>query len=86
MQHLTDDHLEDYLLAKIPEGIELILVEDHLFRCQQCFTRFQRTETYFRVMDVDLNASRKRPIWEVLTEGARRGLVNLGLGQRSPAA
>ena len=86
MQHLTDDHLEDYLLAKIPEGIELILVEDHLFRCQRCFARFQRTETYFRVMDVDLNASRKRPVWEMLTESARRGLANLGLLQRSPAA
>jgi hypothetical protein len=86
VQHLTDDHLEDYLLAKIPGGIELILVEDHLFRCQRCFARFQRTETYFRVMDVDLNASRKRPLWEMLTESARRGLVNLGLLQRSMAS
>ena len=84
---MTDDHLEDYLLAKIPEGIELMIVEDHLFRCQRCFARFQRTETYFRVMDVDLSANRKRrPIWENLTDSARRRLVNLGFLHRFPAS
>lgn len=86
MRHLSDDHLEDYLLGKIPEGIELILIEDHLFRCQECFTRFQRTETYFRVMDVNLDARPKQRFWQSLRSGARRGLENLGLRQRFSAS
>lgn len=77
MRHLEDDHLEDYLLAKIPEGIELIVVEDHLFRCRECFARFQRTEAYFRVMEVDLGSRPKRTFRQVIRHLALEILESL---------
>ena len=81
MQHLADDHLEDYIFAKIPEGLELMMVEDHLFRCGKCFAKFQRTVTYFEVMGVNLKPGAKKPVTELLRNAALELIDDLGLNK-----
>jgi hypothetical protein len=46
MAHLPDTDLERYYLGMVPEGPELVSLEEHLLWCQDCLERAQDSDLY----------------------------------------